>query len=177
MDSIAVSVPKVNEQTVNFQLSDLFLPSYLNCLVRYRNVCYTWHIAFQKKDIIMQDNYSDFGISPAVSAYCAEILAPLRERFDAIDAVAEANQLKVLKAMQSNRVDAACFAGTTGYGYDDVGRDTLERVYAAAFHTESALVRPQLVCGTHALAVALSANLLPGDELLSPVGKPYDTLE
>ena len=125
----------------------------------------------------MQDNYSDFGISPAVSAYCAEILAPLRERFDAIDAVAEANQLKVLKAMQSNRVDAACFAGTTGYGYDDVGRDTLERVYAAAFHTESALVRPQLVCGTHALAVALSANLLPGDELLSPVGKPYDTLE
>ena len=125
----------------------------------------------------MQDYYSDFGIAPAVSAYCAEILAPLRERFDAIDAVAEANQLKVLKAMQSNRVDAACFAGTTGYGYDDVGRDTLERVYAAAFHTESALVRPQLVCGTHALAVALSANLRPGDELLSPVGKPYDTLE
>ena len=125
----------------------------------------------------MQDNYTDFGIAPAVSAYCAGILSPLRERFDAIDAVAEANQLKVLKAMQSNRVDAACFAGTTGYGYDDVGRDTLERVYAAAFHTESALVRPQLVCGTHALAVALSANLLPGDELLSPVGKPYDTLE
>ena len=125
----------------------------------------------------MQDYYSELGIAPAVSAYCEGILAPLRERFDAIDAVAEANQAKVLKAMQDMRVDAACFAGSTGYGYDDVGRDTLERVYAAAFHTESALVRPQLVCGTHALAVALSANLLPGDELLSPVGKPYDTLE
>ena len=125
----------------------------------------------------MQDYYSDFGISPAVAAYCEDILSPLRERFDAIDAVAEANQAKVLKAMQQNRVDAACFAGSTGYGYNDAGRDTLERVYADAFHTESALVRPQLVCGTHALAVALSANLLPGDELLSPVGKPYDTLE
>ena len=125
----------------------------------------------------MQDYYSDLGISPAVSAYCEGVLTPLRERFDAIDTVAEANQAKVLKAMRDMRVDAACFAGSTGYGYDDVGRDTLERVYAAAFHTESALVRPQLVCGTHALAVALSANLLPGDELLSPVGKPYDTLE
>ena len=125
----------------------------------------------------MQDYYSDFGISPAVKAYCRDILSPLRDRFDAIDAVAEANQAKVLKAMQRNRVDAACFAGSTGYGYNDAGRDTLERVYADAFHTESALVRPQLVCGTHALAVALSANLLPGDELLSPVGKPYDTLE
>ena len=118
-----------------------------------------------------------FGIDARVSAYCEEILAPLRERFDAIDAVAEHNQAKVLLAMQQNRVDAACFAGSTGYGYNDAGRDTLERVYAAAFHTESALVRPQLVCGTHALAVALSANLRPGDELLSPVGKPYDTLE
>ena len=91
--------------------------------------------------------------------------------------MAEANQAKVLLAMQRNRVDAACFHGSTGYGYDDAGRDTLERVYADAFHTEAALVRPQLVCGTHALAVALSANLRPGDELLSPVGKPYDTLE
>ena len=118
-----------------------------------------------------------FGVDARVSAYCEEILAPLRDRFDAIDAVAEQNQAKVLLAMQQNRVDAACFAGSTGYGYNDAGRDTLERVYAAALHTESALVRPQLVCGTHALAVALSANLRPGDELLSPVGKPYDTLE
>ena len=125
----------------------------------------------------MQNYYSEFGIDPKISDYCARICAELRPRFDEIDAVAEANQAKVLKAMQDNRVDAGCFAGSTGYGYDDVGRDTLERVYASAFHTESALVRPQLVCGTHALAVALSANLLPGDELLSPVGKPYDTLE
>lgn len=125
----------------------------------------------------MQNLYSQFGIDNRLAAYCDGICAELRPRFDAIDAVAEQNQAKVLKAMQDNRVDAACFAGSTGYGYDDVGRDTLERVYASAFHTESALVRPQLVCGTHALAVALSANLRPGDELLSPVGKPYDTLE
>ena len=91
--------------------------------------------------------------------------------------MAEYNQAKVIGAMQKNRVSAQCFAATTGYGYDDVGRDNLERVYADVFHTEAALVRPQITCGTHALTVALSANLLPGDELLSPVGRPYDTLE
>jgi len=125
----------------------------------------------------MNDHFGAFGIDARVSRFCAGILGGLSGRFAAVDAVAEANQAKVLLAMQRERVDAACFAGSTGYGYDDVGRDTLERVYADVFHTESALVRPQLVCGTHALAVALSANLLPGDELLSPVGKPYDTLE
>ncbi|MBQ2634928.1 MAG: methionine gamma-lyase family protein [Oscillospiraceae bacterium] len=125
----------------------------------------------------MPNLYSDFGVSDALYAYGEGLLAGLRERFARIDAVAEANQAKVLLAMQRNRVDAACFHGSTGYGYDDAGRDTLERVYADTFHTEAALVRPQLVCGTHALAVALSANLRPGDELLSPVGKPYDTLE
>ncbi|MBR4425650.1 MAG: methionine gamma-lyase family protein, partial [Oscillospiraceae bacterium] len=125
----------------------------------------------------MSNLYSDFGVSDALYAHGAALLDGLRDRFAAIDAVAEANQAKVLYAMQRNRVDAACFHGSTGYGYDDAGRDTLERVYADTFHTEAALVRPQLVCGTHALAVALSANLLPGDELLSPVGKPYDTLE
>jgi len=125
----------------------------------------------------MQNYYAEFGIDEKLSAYCEDILAGLKTRFETIDAVAEGNQAKVLKAMQKNRVDAACFSGSTGYGYDDVGRDTLERVYADCFHTESALVRPQLVCGTHALAVALGANLRPGDELLSPVGKPYDTLE
>ena len=125
----------------------------------------------------MSNLYSDFGVSDALYAHGAALLAGLRDRFAAIDAVAEANQAKVLYAMQRNRVDAACFHGSTGYGYDDAGRDTLERVYADTFHTQAALVRPQLVCGTHALAVALSANLLPGDELLSPVGKPYDTLE
>ena len=120
---------------------------------------------------------ASLGICEPVYRFGEEILAGLRSRFDAIDEVAEYNQAKVLAAMQKNRVNAACFAATTGYGYNDVGRDTLERVYADCFHTEAALVRPQITCGTHALAVALSANLLPGDELLSPVGRPYDTLE
>ena len=121
--------------------------------------------------------YQTLGISPEVYQYGQDILRGLKDRFEAIDAVAEYNQAKVIAAMQKNRVNAACFAATTGYGYDDVGRDTLEKVYADCFHTEAALVRPQITCGTHALAVALSANLLPGDELLSPVGRPYDTLE
>ena len=121
--------------------------------------------------------YSALGISPEVYAYGEKICARLAERFEAIDRVAEYNQAKVLLAMQKNRVNAAHFAATTGYGYNDGGRETLERVYADTFHTEAALVRPQITCGTHALAVALSANLRPGDELLSPVGKPYDTLE
>ena len=121
--------------------------------------------------------YEDLGVSRAVYAYGEEILDCLKPRFAAIDQNAEYNQAKVLHAMQENRVYATCFAATTGYGYDDLGRDKLEKVYAATFHTEAALVRPQITCGTHALAVALSANLLPGDELLSPVGAPYDTLE
>ena len=121
--------------------------------------------------------YQELGISPAVYHRGEEVLAGLRRRFEVIDQVAEYNQGKVLHAMQRNRVSAACFAATTGYGYDDVGRDNLERVYADVFHTEAALVRPQITCGTHALTVALSANLLPGDELLSPAGGPYDTLE
>ena len=121
--------------------------------------------------------YNGMGISPAVYTYGEKALDGLKERFAAIDKVAEYNQAKVISAMQKNRVSAACFAATTGYGYDDVGRDNLERVYADVFHTEAALVRPQITCGTHALTVALSANLLPGDELLSPVGLPYDTLQ
>ena len=121
--------------------------------------------------------YLTLGISPAVYCYGEDVLRALRPRFDAIDRTAEYNQAKVLAAMRSNRVSAAHFAATTGYGYNDEGRDNLERVYAGVFHTEAALVRPQITCGTHALAVALSANLLPGDELLSPVGAPYDTLE
>ncbi len=123
------------------------------------------------------DIYRALGVSPAVLVFGESVLATLTERFAAIDANAELGQAKVLAAMQKNRVAAAHFAATTGYGYDDMGRDTLERVYADTFHTEAALVRPQLVCGTHALAVALSANLLPGDELLAVSGKPYDTLE
>ena len=121
--------------------------------------------------------YNTMGISPAVYALGENILKKLGERFSQIDQIAEYNQAKVISAMQKNRVSAACFAATSGYGYDDVGRDNLERVYADVFHTEAALVRPQITCGTHALTVALSANLLPGDELLSPVGLPYDTLQ
>ena len=125
----------------------------------------------------MEEIYQSLGVSPRVYEYGEEVLAGLKERFEAIDRVAEYNQAKVIGAMQKNRVSAQCFAATTGYGYDDVGRDNLERVYADVFHTKAALVRPQITCGTHALTVALSANLLPGDELLSPVGRPYDTLE
>ncbi|MBR4869895.1 MAG: methionine gamma-lyase family protein, partial [Oscillospiraceae bacterium] len=121
--------------------------------------------------------YESLGISAEVFEFGEKILAELKERFEKIDAVAEYNQGKVISAMQKNMVNAAHFAATTGYGYDDMGRDNLERVYADVFHTEAALVRPQITCGTHALTVALSANLLPGDELLSPVGRPYDTLE
>ena len=121
--------------------------------------------------------YAEMGIGNTVYEYGEEIADTLKERFTAIDSVAEYNQLKVLRAMQKNQVSEACLLGTTGYGYNDLGRDTLEQVYADVFHTEDALVRPQITCGTHALALALMSNLRPGDELLSPVGKPYDTLE
>ena len=125
----------------------------------------------------LYEMYASLGVSRAVWEYGERVLEGLQDRFAAIDRTAEYNQAKVLRAMHQNRVDATCFAATTGYGYDDLGREKLERVYAAAFGTEAALVRPQITCGTHAQAVALSANLLPGDELLSPVGAPYDTLE
>lgn len=121
--------------------------------------------------------YSSLGISDKVYAFGEKVLSDISDRFAEIDAVAEYNQCKVIAAMQKNRVNATHFAATTGYGYNDTGRDNLERVYADTFHTEAALVRPQITCGTHALTVALSANLLPGDELLSPAGGPYDTLE
>ncbi len=121
--------------------------------------------------------FASLGVAPGVLEFGEKILDGLRDRFAGIDETAELNQLKVLGAMQKNRIDASCFAASTGYGYNDLGREKLERVYADTFHTEAALVRPQITCGTHALAVALSANLLPGDELLSPVGLPYDTLQ
>ena len=121
--------------------------------------------------------YREMGISPAVYAYGEKTLERIKDRFAAIDQVAEYNQAKVLHAFQKNRIAATCFAATTGYGYNDEGRDKLEQVFADVFHTEAALVRPHITCGTHALTVALSANLLPGDELLSPVGAPYDTLQ
>lgn len=125
----------------------------------------------------MQEIYGQLGIAPAVWQFGRKVEASLQERFAAVDECAEWNQAKVVHAMQKNRVSAECFAATTGYGYNDLGRTALEKVYADTFHTEAALVRPQITCGTHALALALSANLRPGDELLSPVGRPYDTLE
>lgn len=121
--------------------------------------------------------YSQLGVSDKVLRFGQEVLAGLSDQFRHIDQVAEFNQAKVIAAMQKNRVNATHFNLSTGYGYDDEGRDNLERVYADCFGTEAALVRPQITCGTHALALALGANLLPGDELLSPVGGPYDTLE
>lgn len=121
--------------------------------------------------------YNNLGISNEVYEYGKKIEQTLLERFSEIDRVAEYNQLKVLHAMQECRVNEGCFHYASGYGYNDRGRDVLEEVYAKTFHTEAALVRPQITCGTHALALALSANLRPGDELLSPAGKPYDTLE
>ena len=126
---------------------------------------------------MMNKLYEQMGISPEVCAFSERILNGLKERFEEIDTRAEENQLRVIKAMQKNQVSEACLLGTTGYGYNDLGRDTLEKVYADLFEAEDALVRPQITCGTHALALALMSNLRPGDELLSPVGKPYDTLE
>ena len=117
------------------------------------------------------------GISPEVIAYSEKILKNLESRFKEIDEIAEINQLKVLQALQKAKVSEAHLLGSTGYGYNDIGRDALEEVYANYFHTEDALVRSQIVCGTHALAIALQGNLRPGDEILSPVGKPYDTLD
>lgn len=121
--------------------------------------------------------YLSLGVSDKVLQFGEAVLDELKPRFAGIEEIAELNQAKVIGAMQENRVNATHFAASTGYGYDDEGRDNLERVYASAFHTEAALVRPQITCGTHALAIALSANLLPGDEMLAISGKPYDTLE
>lgn len=131
----------------------------------------------QNKEQELFEIYKKMGITEPVFRFGNRVLDGLKERFEQIDAVAEYNQCKVLHAMQKNHVSEACLLGTTGYGYNDIGRDTLEQVYADVFHTEDALVRPQITCGTHALALALMSNLRPGDELLSPVGKPYDTLE
>ncbi len=125
----------------------------------------------------LSDLYKELEVDDRILKFTSEIEAKLMPRFIEIDRVAEYNQIKVLKAMQDNKVSDIHFAATTGYGYNDIGRDTLESVYASVFHAESALVRPQLISGTHALSTALSGNLRPGDEILSPVGKPYDTLE
>ena len=129
------------------------------------------------REEMIEKKYEEMGISKEVYLFGKKIEDELKERFAAIDATAEYNQMKVVAAMQKNHVAEMHLNGTTGYGYNDDGRDTLEQVYADVFHTEAALVRPQIMCGTHALNIALSANLRPGDELLSPVGKPYDTMD
>ena len=131
----------------------------------------------EKGYTMLKEYYVNMGISSEVYDLGESILTELKSRFEKIDKIAEINQMKVLKALQDCKVSEACLLGTTGYGYNDMGRDTLEEVYAKIFHTEDALVRPQITCGTHALTLALMSNLRPGDELLSPVGKPYDTLE
>ena len=125
----------------------------------------------------MREMYKIMGICDEVYDYCDNIIKSLHDRFEEIDKNAEYNQMKVIKAMQDNKVAEMHLSGTTGYGYNDDGRDTLEKIYSDIFKTEDALVRPQIICGTHALNVALSSNLRPGDELLSPVGKPYDTMD
>ena len=127
--------------------------------------------------MIMREMYTNMGICDEVYDYCDNIIKSLHDRFEEIDKNAEYNQMKVIKAMQDNKVAEMHLSGTTGYGYNDDGRDTLEKIYSDIFKTEDALVRPQIICGTHALNVALSSNLRPGDELLSPVGKPYDTMD
>ena len=126
---------------------------------------------------MLEQMYKELGISKPVLDFGKKCEDELKERFLKIDENAELNQLKVINAMQKNKVSAECFNMSSGYGYNDLGRDTLEKVYADCFKGEDALVRPQITCGTHALALALMSNLRPGDELLSPVGKPYDTLE
>ncbi len=125
----------------------------------------------------IEKEYERLGICKEVYRFGSKIEEELKGRFAKIDETAEYNQMKVILAMQKNKVCAECFSMSNGYGYNDLGRDTLEKVYADCFHGEDALVRPQITCGTHALALALMSNLRPGDELLSPVGKPYDTLE
>ena len=128
-------------------------------------------------EALLQKQYEDLGIKKEVYEFCEKQLDSLKDRFSEIDKVAEINQMKDLSAMQKAKISEACFNSATGYGYGDIGREKIEEVYSEVFHTEDALVRPQITCGTHALALALSSNLRPGDELLSPVGRPYDTLE
>ncbi len=126
---------------------------------------------------ILKEYYKTLGIDEKVFDYCNSIERSLSERFAKVDKICEINQMKVLHAMQKNRLAEAHFAGSSGYGYTDEGRDTLERIYADVFHTEDALVRSQITCGTHALCVAMFGNLKPGDEILAIAGKPYDTLD
>ena len=127
--------------------------------------------------MISENIYKSFGIDEKIYKLVNEAEAKVRPAFARIDEISEYNTLKVVRAMQECGVSEACMLETTGYGYNDIGRDRLEEVYARIFRTEDALVRSQIVCGTHALAVALFGNTRPGDEIYSPVGIPYDTLQ
>ncbi len=115
-------------------------------------------------------------IKPEVYDMAERAEAKLQTRFREIDRTAETNTRKVMEAFQNNRVSEACFAGTTGYGYDDLGRETLDKIYAEVFGTEAALVRLQFVNGTHALTAAMFALADPGQKILALTGMPYDTL-
>ena len=131
----------------------------------------------EQRDKILEEYYAQMGIAKPVYDFCMKVEEELKDRFLSIDKTAECNQMKVLRAMQKNHLSEACFAPTTGYGYNDIGRDTLDLVYARIFNAEKALVRPHFVNGTHALTLCLQGILRPGDEILSVTGKPYDTLE
>jgi cystathionine beta-lyase family protein involved in aluminum resistance len=120
---------------------------------------------------------NEFGISESILKISNSIEREITEVFKTIESTKEFNQLRVIKALQNNKLSDSHFSGTTGYGYDDRGRDVLDAVYADVFKAEDALVRHQIVSGTQALSLCLFGNLRPGDELLSVTGKPYDTLE
>ena len=125
----------------------------------------------------LKNYYKEMGVDEKVFDYAQEVEKGLKDRFETLDAIAQLNQIKVLNAMQKHQIAEMHLGGTTGYGYNDSGREAVEALYADVFGTEDALVRPQITCGTHALGLALSANLRPGDEILAISGKPYDTLE
>ncbi len=126
------------------------------------------------KHKFIQDN---FGISAQTLQIVDEAEKTIKEQFNYIDNICEINQLKVMKAFADNRVSDSHFVPTTGYGYDDIGRDTLDRVYADIMGAEDALVRHNFISGTHTISTALFAVLRPNDILISITGKPYDTLE
>lgn len=120
---------------------------------------------------------NELGISEDIIKIADSAEKDIEEILKSVNYIREFNQYKVIRAMQDNKLSDTHFAGTTGYGYDDRGREVLDSVYAGIFKAESALVRHQIVAGTHALAICMFGNLRPGDELLSVTGKPYDTLE
>lgn len=125
----------------------------------------------------MEELYQGMGLSKEVLEYGNRIIDGLKDVFQKIDEIAEYNQMKVIRALQKEKISEAHLGSSSGYGYNDIGREGLEQVYADVFEAEAALVRPQITCGTHALTVALAGNLRPGDCVFSPVGLPYDTLQ